>query len=111
MRGSISNDADDSLAGETAEGRGRSGNDDRQCTQCGMVFCSAGNLRRHVKARHQAFIFPCDFCGAAFNRSDNLRKHNREKHGLGAKSWTCFRCLQAFPSRVLLTNHISNCGS
>ncbi|PVD29691.1 hypothetical protein C0Q70_08946 [Pomacea canaliculata] len=85
MRGSISNDADDSLAGETAEGRGRSGNDDRQCTQCGMVFCSAGNLRRHVKARHQAFIFPCDFCGAAFNRSDNLRKHNREKHGLGAK--------------------------
>src|SRR5277367_5258902 len=46
-----------------------------KCNICGMSFKRTGNLKRHIKAAHEALEFECPNCNRKFNRNDNLMRH------------------------------------
>lgn len=50
-----------------------------QCTQCGKLFATKRNLKRHVST-HSGLKYTCGTCGKRFSRVDKLKDHEQSKH-------------------------------
>lgn len=50
-----------------------------QCTQCGKLFATKRNLKRHVST-HSGLKYTCETCGKGFSRVDKLKDHEQSKH-------------------------------
>ncbi|CAK9807859.1 Putative sodium-coupled neutral amino acid transporter 11 [Anthophora plagiata] len=50
-----------------------------QCTQCGKLFATKRNLKRHVST-HSGLKYTCGTCGKGFSRVDKLKDHEQSKH-------------------------------
>ena len=50
------------------------------CIECDSVYSTNGNLRRHIRAIHEAHVYLCQFCGLSYVRHFNLRKHLLKIH-------------------------------
>lgn len=50
-----------------------------QCTQCGKLFATKRNLKRHVST-HSGLKYVCETCGKGFSRVDKLKDHEQSKH-------------------------------
>ncbi|XP_078038057.1 uncharacterized protein LOC144470595 [Augochlora pura] len=50
-----------------------------QCTQCGKLFATKRNLKRHLST-HSGLKYTCGTCGKGFSRVDKLKDHEQSKH-------------------------------
>ncbi|XP_011307886.1 zinc finger protein 436 [Fopius arisanus] len=50
-----------------------------QCTQCGKLFATKRNLKRHIST-HSGLKFNCPTCQKEFSRADKLKEHEQSKH-------------------------------
>ncbi|XP_015121878.1 zinc finger and SCAN domain-containing protein 2 isoform X2 [Diachasma alloeum] len=50
-----------------------------QCTQCGKLFATKRNLKRHLST-HSGLKFNCPTCQKEFSRADKMKEHEQSKH-------------------------------
>lgn len=50
-----------------------------QCTQCGKLFATKRNLKRHLST-HSGLRYNCTTCNKEFSRLDKLKEHEQTKH-------------------------------
>jgi len=72
------------------------------CRMCKKSFTSSTNLRRHVRANHEAGRFQCQYCPAAFKRCDSLLRHRRSAHA----DLQCTKCRKVFKNIELKSAHV-----
>ena len=47
---------------------------------CEYVFTLAGNLKKHIKSKHEGVRYPCDQCDYLATASYNLKRHIVRRH-------------------------------
>ena len=51
-----------------------------QCNKCNIQYTAAGNLRQHIRSKHEGIKYPCNYCDHKATRSTTLRMHMRAHH-------------------------------
>ena len=77
------------------------------CQDCGVSFCSAGSLWRHIGLRHSEprspKIFTCADCSMSFTYKDHLIYHMYTH--TGTKPFVCDVCGKSFTRKENLQQH------
>lgn len=80
------------------------------CSQCGQVFFTNYNLKRHVAARHYKIkTHTCMTCKQSFNRRADLLRH-AIKHNQNNKKYKCNICGKQFSRKDMLGRHAISCS-
>ncbi|XP_005103572.1 uncharacterized protein LOC101847747 [Aplysia californica] len=77
------------------------------CVECGKVYKSKKNLKRHVSVDHQGikdYQYKCEHCHQQFFSSWQLRDHIAWRH-FGEKPYHCLICGQGFVCKPTLVRH------
>ena len=74
------------------------------CNKCGMAFFNNGELKRHIRVKHEGIRENCEFCDKKFTTKSLLRLHVRSVHE-GIKV-TCDKCNKGFQNGHSLQRHI-----
>ena len=80
------------------------------CQICKKTFYSKGNLKRHVKSKHnKEFIHKCEFCAYGTNNKQTLTSHKIKEHTSKEEAeklekFTCNICHKQFVTKQLLQN-------
>ena len=77
-----------------------------QCNQCGRVFQSSRNLKKHTKNVHKTGgREKCPSCEKTFKNKRCLGVHRRNKHNNKTRKHKCEQCNRVFESTAKLTQH------
>lgn len=80
------------------------------CSQCGQVFSTNYNLKRHVAARHHKIkTYTCMTCERKFNRKADLLRHVI-KHNQNNKKYKCNICGKQYSRKDMLRRHAISCS-
>ena len=50
------------------------------CDECGYATITAGDLKKHIKSKHEGLRYPCDKCEYASTKLSSLTEHIKRKH-------------------------------
>ena len=76
----------------------------QKCNQCGKMYKTAKNLKRHIAAVHSEKRLECDECGKIYSTIRALNHHKKFVHVL--KSFKCGQCKFRSKTNWNLKNHI-----
>nr|XP_057944516.1 oocyte zinc finger protein XlCOF22-like isoform X2 [Doryrhamphus excisus] len=74
-----------------------------KCSQCGKIFSSKANLRRHTMIHTGEKPFMCSVCGQRFSQKTTMITHTRTH--TGEKPFSCSVCNKSFSDYSTLTKH------
>lgn len=52
-----------------------------KCNQCGKLFKTSKDVKKHLSVHSDERKFKCSVCSAKFKRKDHCTKHEKDKHG------------------------------
>ena len=86
---------------------------DYECSKCEKMFCLEGQLRHHMKVKHnftarkgkEQQTFCCEYCVKQFNNLSTMNVHINNVH-LKIKKFPCTHCDKAFQANNRLREHL-----
>lgn len=75
-----------------------------ECSVCGKLFSSAGNLKRHSVIHSKARPYKCEICGKRFTQKGHVRTH--QSVHTGQRPYGCDICGKFFSQFGHLNSHI-----
>lgn len=78
-------------------------NEIHPCPECGKVYSTLGNMRRHLN-KHLAKFFSCSICNKKFTDNGYVREHMRIIHKIDECYW-CKICGEGFKYKRHMERH------
>lgn len=90
---------------EEATARTHTADSTFKCTQSGIYFDHAGNLKQRERLHTGEMPYECNHCGKCFRWAGNLKRHARSH--TGEKPFKCKQCGRSFSDTGNLRRHVA----
>ena len=82
------------------------GKSETPCPDCGKIFCSRSDMRRHHRVVHMNIKFLCNTCGKELATKQQLERHILRYHTSPTESYNCKFCSDIFQTKYHLGAHM-----